>query len=423
MNKVRVLLSFVLIALCGLFMFGGMDCSVAFMEEEEYSILEREIAPSPIAEPEKEEAPSKEEKETAAENVPVSEEETETAPKETPAFEEEASAEDENQILDLSDVKPEDLDEKIEEIKKLENVLEIRLMDEEGKSKLSPRDVKKLMDAMPGAYVDYSFKLFGKTLSTKDTRIEYKKTSIGNNGVRQIREALDILPDCEYFLLDDCGSDNDILGKLREDYPDKKIVWRVHLSRYNCLTDTEMIHCTVGLKDSDLDGLYYCNDVMYLDLGHNMQMSDLNFIYGMPKLKVAIIVDCATTTLEPFASCPDLEWIEIVSCYNVKDLSPLAKCTKLKGLNMSCAFGVRDLSPLYGLENMERLFLGSSSITDKQYNEACKMMPNCWIRNWAKEVNGVSGNYAVGWRLEKDGTRADWYVEIRKIFKYDDLYK
>ena len=100
MNKVRVLLSFVLIALCGLFMFGGMDCSVAFMEEEEYSILEREIAPSPIAEPEKEEAPSKEEKETAAENVPVSEEETETAPKETPAFEEEASAEDENQILD-----------------------------------------------------------------------------------------------------------------------------------------------------------------------------------------------------------------------------------------------------------------------------------------------------------------------------------
>ena len=77
MNKVRVLLSFVLIALCGLFMFGGMDCSVAFMEEEEYSILEREIAPSPNAEPEKEEAPSKEEKETAAENVPVSEEETE----------------------------------------------------------------------------------------------------------------------------------------------------------------------------------------------------------------------------------------------------------------------------------------------------------------------------------------------------------
>ena len=50
-------------------------------------------------------------------------------------------------------------------------------------------------------------------------------------------------------------------------------------------------------------------------------------------------------------------------------------------------------------------------------------MPNCWVRNWAKDVNGVSGNYAVGWRLDRDGTRADWYIEIRKIFKYDDLYK
>lgn len=419
----RVLLSYVLIALCGLFMWFGMDNSVAFMEEEEYSILEREITPVPTAEPEKEEIPSEEEKETAPENVPVSEEKTETAPQETQAFEEEASAEDENQVLDLSDVRPEDLDQKIEEIKKLENVLEIRLMDENGKSKLSLRDVKKLMDAMPGAYVDYSFKLFGKTLKTSDTKVEYIKTSIGNKGVEQIREALDILPDCTYVLLDDCGIDNSVLGKLREDYPEKNIVWRVHLLRYSCLTDTEMIHCTMGLKDSDLEGLYYCNDIMYLDLGHNMQMSNLDFIYGMPKLKVAIIVDCATTTLEPFASCPDLEWIEIVSCYNVTDLSPLAKCTKLKGLNMSCAFGVRDLSPLYGLKDMERLYLGSSSITDQQYNEACKKMPNCWVRNWAKEVNGVSGNYAVGWRLDRDGTRADWYIEIRKIFKYDDLYK
>ena len=328
------------------------------------------------------------------------------------------SAEANGQVLDLSDVAPDQLDAKIEEIKQLGNVDKILLMDENGKSQLSPKDVKKLMDAMPGVFVDYSFELYGKTLSTSDERIEYVKVRIGNEGVEKIREALDILPNCTYFLLDDCGIDNKVMGELRDDYPDKKIVWRVHFTKYSCFTDTEVIHCTAGVRDSDLEGIYYCNDVVYLDLGHNKYMTDLSFIYGMPKLKVAIIVDCSATTLEPFASCQDLEIIEIVNCFNLTDLSPLAKCTKLKGLNMSSAFGIRDLTPLYTLENLERLYLGSSMITEEQYKEACEMLPNCWIRNYAKSVKGVSGNYAIGWRLEPDGSKSDWYREISEIFQY-----
>ena len=326
------------------------------------------------------------------------------------------------QIIDLSNTKPEELDKKINQIKAIENISEIRLMDSNNRSNFTPKDVKKLMDSFPGIFIDYSFELFGKTLSTSDERIEYVKTKIGNNGVEKIREALDILPKCTYFLLDDCGIDDEVMGNLRSDYPNKKIVWRVHFSKYSCLTDTEMIHCTVGVRDSDLTGIFYCNDVMYLDLGHNKYMSDISFIYGMPKLKIAIIVDCAADTLEPFASCPDLERLEIVNCGNIKDLSPLAKCSKLKGLNMSCAYGIKDLSPLYGLKEMERLYLGSSMITDEQYEEACRMMPNCWVRNYGKSVHGVSSNYSIGWRLERDGSRAEWYIELRKIFKYDELY-
>lgn len=328
------------------------------------------------------------------------------------------SAEANGQVLDLSDVAPDQLDAKIEEIKQLGNVDKILLMDENGKSQLSPKDVKKLMDAMPGVFVDYSFELYGKTLSTSDERIEYVKVRIGNEGVEKIREALDILPNCTYFLLDDCGIDNKTMGQLREDYPDTKIVWRIYIINYSVLTDTEMIHCN-QVRDQDTEGLHYCNDVMYLDLGHTKYMTDISFISKMPKLKIAIIVDSSPTTLEPFANCPDLERLEIVNCKYITDLSPLKNCTKLKGLNMSSAFGITDITPLYELQNLERLYLGASKITKEQYKEACEKLPNCWITNYAKEYRSVSGNYAVGWRLELDGSKSDWYLEVREIFQYD----
>lgn len=322
------------------------------------------------------------------------------------------------QILNLSDVTPEQLDAKIEEIKGLDNIEKILLMSENGESLLSPKDVKKLMDAMPGVFVDYSFELYGKTLSTSDERIEYIKVRIGNEGVEKIREALDILPNCTYFLLDDCGIDNKVMGELRDDYPDTKIVWRIYIINYSVLTDTEMIHCN-QVRDQDTEGLHYCNDVMYLDLGHTKYMTDISFISKMPKLKIAIIVDSSPTTLEPFANCPDLERLEIVNCKYITDLSPLKNCTKLKGLNMSSAFGITDISPLYELQNLERLYLGASKISKEQYQEACEKLPNCWITNYAKEYRSVSGNYAVGWRLELDGSKSDWYLEVREIFQYD----
>jgi len=47
------------------------------------------------------------------------------------------------------------------------------------------------------------------------------------------------------------------------------------------------------------------------------------------------------------------------------------------------------------------------------------MLPNCWVTNLGEKVFNVSGNYAVGWRLERDLSFADWYKEMREIFQYD----
>lgn len=324
--------------------------------------------------------------------------------------------------LDLSALDPAQVESLTETLQMLPAVTQVQLMDASGTSKFTPADVKKLMDAMPGVTMLYSFELFGQTISTTAERVEFVKVDIGNEGIPQIREALDILPSCTYFLMDTCGVDNEVMAQLRADYPNTKVVWRVFWAFYHDLTDVEMIHCTSDLEDDNVDVLKYCNDVKYLDIGHNSQLHNIDFINYMPKLEIAIIVDSGVYDLEPFANCPNLQWLEIVNCRNVTDLSPLANCTNLKGLNMSAVFGVKDLSPLFELEHMERLYLGKNTLPKGQYEAACEALPNCWVTNTAHSSGNVSLNYAIGWRLDSKGVRAEWYKQIREIFRYSENF-
>ena len=324
--------------------------------------------------------------------------------------------------LDFSGLDIDQVQKYLEPVKLLPELSTIRLIDENGNSNFAPADVKLMMDALPGVNLSYSFELFGQTISTADERVEFVKVDIGNEGIPQIREALDILPNCTYFLMDNCGVDNEVMAQLREDYPDTKVVWRVYWGFCNDLTDVEMIHCTDGMDDYNVEVLKYCNDVKYLDIGHNTKLCNIDFIGYMPKLEIAIIVDCGAFDLEPFANCPNLQWLEIVKCRNVSDLSPLANCTNLKGLNMSAVYEVQDLSPLFGLEKLERLYLGYNILPEGQYEAACEALPNCWVTNTAEIANNVSSNYAIGWRLDADGSRAEWYEQIREIFRYSENY-
>ena len=321
--------------------------------------------------------------------------------------------------LDLSWLQPEQVSDAVGALSRLGSLRDVQLMNGEGKSALAMTDVKTLMQALPEATVHYTFELFGKTISTTDERVEYVGTKIHNSGVEQVRQALDILPNCTYFLMDSCNVTNDVMAQLRDDYPDTKIVWRVRYSKdYSDLTDTEVIRCVGQLDDSNSVNLKYFTDVVYLDIGHSYTLSDLSFISCMPKLKVAIVVDCYANTLEHFANCKELQYLEIVNCNRMTDLSPLANCTQLRGLNMSYTFSINDLSPLYGLEHMERLFLGRNDFTEEEVAEAREALPNCWVTDKSESVAWVGFNYSVGWRLDDEHTFAQWYKEIKEIFGY-----
>ena len=325
--------------------------------------------------------------------------------------------------LYFSNLTPAEVDENLlEKLRLLPELRWIELMDTQGNSNFTPADVKNLMDVLPGVMMNYRFELFGQIVTTADERVEFKKVPIGNEGIPEIRAALDILPNCTYFLMDTCGVDNEVMAQLRDDYPNTKVVWRVFWNKkYHALTDVEMINAN-RVSTDEVQVLKYCTDVKYLDVGHSSNLRSIEFTRYMPKLKICIIVDSGVESLEPLANCPDLEWLEIVFCRKITDLSPLTNCKKLRGVNMSTAYGIKDLTPLFELENMERLYLGKSSVKMDMYRKAVEEMPNCWVTRSNKIVSGISGNYAVGWRLDSGGTLSQWYLEIRDIFRYKENY-
>lgn len=324
--------------------------------------------------------------------------------------------------LDLSSADPAQLEQITDTASALTKLGDVYLMKADGSSAFGKSDVKKLMDSMPGVTVHYSFELFGKTITTADERVEYVCVDIGNEGVPEIREALDILPKCTYFKLDRCGIDDLTMEKLRDDYPEKKIVWRIFFAFYNCLTDTEVLRCIRSLNDENVVPLKYCTDVKYMDFGHNEGLKNFDFLNYMPKLEIVIVVDSAIDTLDYFAKCENLQWLEIVNCQRLTDLSPLANCKNLKGVNIAANPKLKDVSPLYDLDQMERLFLGDKGLPKEQLEEIRANLPNTWVTQARRSTEMVSYNYSYGWRLNQDGERADWYLFVREIFRYDDNY-
>ena len=126
--------------------------------------------------------------------------------------------------LDLSSLESEDVFETCSDLQMFTDLTYVELMNSDGSSNLTLEDVKKLIQATQNTTFHYVYELFGKTVSTIDESVEFIDTEIGNEGEQHLRDALDVMKSCKYFKLDNCGIDDDILAKLREDYPDTKIV-------------------------------------------------------------------------------------------------------------------------------------------------------------------------------------------------------
>ena len=287
-------------------------------------------------------------------------------------------------------------------------------------SSLSFADVDKLQDANPSAVFDYSFQLFGKSVSTADSEIVFKGQSIGNSGEDELRRALPILEDCKRVVLDNCGFDSEVLAKVRDDFRGQvKVVWRVYFGtngRYNTLTDDDTIRAVYNVTNDTCGPMKYLEDVKYMDIGHNEHLSDLSFVSYMPELEVLIASECGVTDLTGFDNCKKLTWLELAYCYKLENIDALAGCDGLKYLNLSYS-KVKSFEPLDGLRLERFVYLKPKASTAEQ-NTFLSIHPK---GECITVFYGYSMPYSYGWRYNDNGKTMFWYYKdvIREVFEYD----
>lgn len=317
--------------------------------------------------------------------------------------------------LDLSALTSEEVAETCEKLAMLPGLTSVELMDADGNSALSMEDVKALKDAAPEASFHYVFDFYGTSICTTDEEVKLYGKKIGDDGADTLRAALDLMENCSRFVLEYCNMSNDVLAQLRDEYRDKtKVVWRVNFGGGSTLTDAEVIRCTYDLLDDNSHNLIYCEDVRFVDIGHNEWLDSVDFVAGMTNLEVIIISGAPVKDLTPFANCKKLRVLEAAFCNYIEDISPLAECESLEMLNISYSH-VTDLSPLdnLNLTNLCAMYEGKSRIPQEEQERFDALKPDCETHYVGSQPYGSCWRYA-----EDEITKRDWYAEICDAFRY-----
>ena len=317
--------------------------------------------------------------------------------------------------LDLSAMTSEQVEEVSQKLPMLPALEKITLTDAGGNSQLPKEDVKTLQEAVPGVVIDYSFDFFGTRLSTAEEEVHIKNVKIGDEGESEVRAALDLLPNCKRFVLENCQISNEVMAKLRADYRDRtKVVWRVSFGKGSSLTDAQILRAVYDLVDTNCANLTYLEDVRFMDIGHNEFLKESSFISGMKSLEYVIISGSMISDLKPFANCKNLKVLEAAFCEYIYSAEGLESCENLERLNISYTH-ITDLSPLDNLNlvNLCAMYEGKSRVPVEEQERFKALKPDC------KMTFVGSQPYGSAWRYDDNNDPLEWYATIRKVFRYD----
>ena len=230
--------------------------------------------------------------------------------------------------------------------------------------------------------------------------------------------------------LDMCGTgpDDEEMAAMRSRYPQTKFIWYTHV--YQWILRTDIKGFSTGQKrkfpdgagwyagdsfsykrvrSTDFENLKYCTDLVALDVGHCTNIGDVDFLAGLPQLRILDISLCDLTDISVLASLTQLEFLELNYNY-VTDISPIANLKKLKYLNLNNN-NITSYDALLGLPVLERLWISCSGLTDRQLEEMSaaltEKLPNITIK-----ASNKNREYAMSyWRKDNPG-----YLEMQALF-------
>ena len=321
------------------------------------------------------------------------------------------------ELADLSGATDADLPEILGALAILPELKTVQLAPEGEAAALSVESVDAIAAAFPEAEINCRFDLYGTLADWTTEELRYYKTDIGDDGIELFRSVMPYLRSLKLLRLEDCGiKDHDAMAALRDDFPEKKVVWNVYIAGYSFMTDTTLINAALILRDDNVYLLKYMPDVLYLDIGHNQTLTNIEFVRYFPKLQVVILTLTHITDITPLEDCPDIEYLEMVST-PIYSIDVVAGMSKLEYLNLGCMWNLRDISPIYGLKQLKKVRICGSTFTfvkQAQIDEARAALPDTDINTYGGDPT-KSGN----WRFNPDGSYTERYALLRQQMRYD----
>lgn len=317
--------------------------------------------------------------------------------------------------MDLSMVTPDQLGEVIADMKYLNQLTSINLLDGDGNCKLSLNDVVTLYTAYPDVTYTYAVDLFGQRVSTDMEELIYDRVNIGDAGLQEIRKIMPIMHNLTYLKMDTCQTTDEAMAQLREDYPNIEVHWRIYYSVFNCMTDNYKMWTIGGLMDKQIVDFVHLRGIKYLDLGHNY-FTHLDFMKNLKDVEVAILAIGQLEDISGIADCTKLEFLEIFSNRKLEndDMQHLKGLTNLEYLNISNLPLVTDLSFTDNMTKLKKLWCTLSKVPQEEIDRVKALHPDC---EFVFLPDGDPTHY--GWRNNPDGSYTARYALLREQIGYD----
>ncbi len=246
---------------------------------------------------------------------------------------------------------------------------------------LDTETLRPLAEERPDLLVVWTMDLYGVTVSTDAEEIDLSNHTVRDGG-GIIENVLPCFPLLKKVDMTRCGLSNEEMDALDRRHEDVRFVWTVYFSIFSLKTDATNFIAARFVNHAPLYSgqcivLRYCRDLQALDLGHK-NLTDLSFLYELPKLKYLILVENDIRDITPIGSLQDLIYLEIFWT-KVEDLSPLIRCRKLQDLNICYIYSQPDpaFEVLMQMPWLERLWYCGNALSAEQIDALAANMPDC----------------------------------------------
>lgn len=271
------------------------------------------------------------------------------------------------------DLKNPDVSQLVQQLQYLPHV-ETVLMEE---PEATGAELKQMLADFPNVHFTWTKTVLGITFSSEDQEIDFSDMPLTTDDVEA---AMSYFPNAEKVIMSNCGIDNETMAAFREKMrPEYKVVWTVIVTRQKVRTDDTIFHSSgrgVSLIDEQSKDLFYCEDMIVVDVGHSM-IKTIEWVEGMPNLKYLILADNWLKDISPISSCKNLVYLELFINNHLKDISPLIGCTALEDVSVANTYV--DLEPFAQMPWLKNLWCNNCHITKEVRQLLTESLPNTHI--------------------------------------------